>query len=106
MRNAVHKVLDRSGCRIGGVLTDIFGKNGRLIIDGFIEAQSRTTILDPLSGHVRRKLELLEYALSWSLSSTDRTLLGDLITELDALQGTSRRFETPWPPGNAVAAEA
>ena len=92
MRNRVHKVPDRSGCRIGGVLTDIFGKNGRLIIDGLIEAQSRTTILGALYGHVRRKLELLEVALSWSLSSTDRTLLGDLITELDALQGRIEAF--------------
>ena len=103
VRNRVHKVLDRSGIRIGGVLTDIFGKNGRLIIDGLIEAQSRTTILGSLSAHVRRKLELLEDALRWSLSATDRALLGDLVTELDALDVRIEAFRdtlvtelTPW----------
>lgn len=86
VRNRVHKVLDRGGCRIGGVLSDIFGKNGRLIIDGLINAQSSRAILASLSAHVRRKLDLLEDALSWSLSSTDQILLRDLVHEHDALQ--------------------
>ena len=86
VRNRVHKVLDRSGCRIGGVLTDIFGKNGRLMIDGLINGRARQTILASLSGHVRRKLDLLEDALSWSLSPTDRMLLRDLVAEHDDLQ--------------------
>ena len=36
VRNQVQKVIDRGGVRIGTVLTDIFGKNGRRIIDGLL----------------------------------------------------------------------
>jgi transposase len=35
-RNRVQKVLDRSGIRIGGVLSDVFGLNGRRILDGLV----------------------------------------------------------------------
>ena len=45
--------------RSGGVLADIFGNNGRFVIDGLIEAQSRTTVPDLMFGRVRRKLGLL-----------------------------------------------
>ena len=33
-RNRAHKLVDRAGLRVGGVLSDIFGKNGRRILDG------------------------------------------------------------------------
>lgn len=94
VRNRVHKVLDRSGCRIGGILSDIFGKNGRLIMDGLLAELSATAIINSLSSHVRRKLELLEDAISWSLSATDRALLRDLIDEHDALQARIAAFHT------------
>ena len=37
VRNQVQKVIDRGGVRIGTVLTDIFGKNGRRILDGLLD---------------------------------------------------------------------
>ena len=40
-RNRVQKVLDRSGIRIGGVLSDIFGLNGRRILDGLVARRPR-----------------------------------------------------------------
>ena len=33
-RNRVHKTLDHDGLRLGGILSDIFGVNGRRILDG------------------------------------------------------------------------
>ena len=36
VRNRVQKVLDRSGVRVGGVLSDVFGTNGRRILDGVV----------------------------------------------------------------------
>ena len=37
VRNRVQKVLDRSGVRAGGVLSDVFGTNGRRILDGLVQ---------------------------------------------------------------------
>ena len=35
-RNRVHKTLDHDGLRLGGILSDIFGVNGRRILDGLV----------------------------------------------------------------------
>ena len=44
-RNRVHKTLDHDGLRLGGVLSDIFGVNGRRILDGLVAGHSPRYIL-------------------------------------------------------------
>jgi len=89
-RNRVQKVLDRSGIRIGGVLSDVFGLNGRRILDGLVARRPRADILDSLSRHVRSRLELLGDALQLTLCETDRLLLADLIAAHDDLDPACR----------------
>ena len=85
VRNRVGKVLDLGGARVGGVITDIFGVNGRRIFDGLVQRVDRQTVLDSLSGHVRRKLDRLGDALRMPLRDADRILLEDLLVEHDDL---------------------
>ena len=92
-RNRVQKVLDRSGIRIGGVLSDIFGLNGRRILDGLVARRPRADILASLSAHVRARLELLGDALGLTLCETDRLLLADLITAHDGLERRVQDFD-------------
>lgn len=40
-RHRVHKTLDHDGLRLGGALADIFGANGRRILDGLAAGRSR-----------------------------------------------------------------
>ena len=49
VRNRVQKVLDRSGVRVGGVLCDVFGRNGRRILDGLAKGLDHGAILASLS---------------------------------------------------------
>lgn len=93
VRNQVQKVLDRSGVRIGGVLTDIFGMNGRRILDGLVDRLAREVILASLSQHVRDKLDPLGDALSLALRETDRILLADLLDQHDALTRRVQDFD-------------
>ena len=93
VRNQVQKVLDRSGVRIGGVLTDIFGANGRRILDGLVERRDRKVILAALSRHVRDKLDLLGDALSLTLRATDHILLTDLVNDYDVLTRRVQDFD-------------
>ena len=93
VRNHVQKVLDRSGLRIGGVLSDIFGCNGRRILDGLVARRPRADILDSLSRHVRSRLELLGDALGLTLCETDRLLLADLISGHDDLDRRVQDFD-------------
>ena len=85
VRNRVQKVLDRSGVRVGGVLSDVFGRNGRRILDALAEGLEPDAILASLSHHVAHKLERLGDALRLSLGAVERMVLCDLLREHDAL---------------------
>ena len=93
VRNQAQKVIDRGGVRIGAVLTDIFGKNGRRILDGLVDRLKSTDILASLSSHVRLKLARLGDALSLELRDTERLLLADLLAEHDALTRRVHAFD-------------
>ena len=69
VRNQVQKVIDRAGVRIGAVLTDIFGRNGRRILDGLVGRLPHADILASLSGHVRRKLAPLATRWGWNCAN-------------------------------------
>ena len=66
-RNRVHKTLDHDGLRLGGVLSDIFGVNGRRILDGLVAGHSPRYILANLTHHVAAKLTPLTQALAATL---------------------------------------
>ena len=82
-RNRVHKTLDHDGLRIGGVLSDIFGVNGRRILDGLVAGTPPHVILDGLSNHVRTKLKPLAQALAATLDPTALVLLRMQIADVD-----------------------
>ena len=66
-RNRVHKTLDHDGLRLGGVLSDIFGVNGRRVLNGLVAERSPRCILAGLTSHVRAKLAPLSKALAATL---------------------------------------
>ena len=93
VRNHVQKVIDRAGVRIGAVLTDIFGTNGRRILDGLVGRLPHPDILASLSGHVRSKLAQLGDALGLQLREPERLLLADLLSEHDTLNRRIHDFD-------------
>ena len=94
LRNRVQKTIDRAGIRIVGIISDVFGVNGRIMLAGLIDGDPREAILSRLSSHVRGKLAALGSALSLSLADWERALLADLMTAEAALQGRLIAVET------------
>ena len=86
VRNRVQKIIDRAGARIGGILSDAFGLNGRKVLDGLARGAKREDILASLTRHVAGKLESLGEALCLKLCASDRFMLADLLREHDALE--------------------
>lgn len=82
-RNRIHKIVDSAGLRVGGVLSDLFGVNGRRILDGLVAGKGRSEIMASLSSHVSRHAATLRDALEGELTRTDRFLLRDQIRLLD-----------------------
>ena len=103
VRNRVQKIIDRAGARIGGIISDVFGVNGRKILNGLAQGTAREVILASLTSHVANKLEGRGEALSLSLGDNDRVMLNDLLEEHDALEARiasdTRKIDgqmTPW----------
>ena len=99
VRNRVQKVLDRRGAHVGGVLSDVFGRNGRRILDGLVEGLDRDDILASLSHHVQHKIERLGDALRLSLSATDGLMLRDHDALEERIEGLDEAIEhglMPW----------
>ena len=90
VRNRVHKLIDRCGVRVGVALTDIFGRNGRRILDGLVNGDDPQQILDSLTPHVRAKLATLTDVLEARIDSQSLWLLSDLLTAADSV---SRRIQ-------------
>ena len=70
---SVHQIiatpLDRNGLQLGGALSDIFGLNGRRVLDGLAEQAAPEKILAGLTAHVRPKLKLLAATLAATLDA-------------------------------------
>ncbi len=80
VRNRVQKVIDRAGVRIGGIISDVFGVNDRIMLDGLIAGDPLEAILGRLSRHVSGKLAALDSALSFTLADCEREPLKDLVS--------------------------
>ena len=83
LRTRIHHILDSAGLRVGGVLSDLFGANGRRILDGLAAGRSREDILAALSRHVRPRLAELCDALSAQLAPHARFILQDQLAAFE-----------------------
>ena len=90
VRHRVQKVIDRSGIRIGGILSDVFGMNGRRILEGLVNGVASEEIIASLSSHVSGKIPDLKNALGAELSSSDCFILQDLLWEHDSIEGAHK----------------
>ena len=81
-RNRVHKTLDHDGLRLGGILSDLFGVNGRRVLEGLLAGRPPRAILAGLTTHVQTKLEPLARALAATL---DPIALALLQMQMDAV---------------------
>ena len=54
LRNMLHRMLDESGLRIGGILTDLFGLSGRNLLDGLVAGQTPEQMVAGVKGNARK----------------------------------------------------
>ena len=83
LRTRIHQVLDGAGIRVGGILSDLLGVNGRRILDGLVAGQAPDAILATLSGHVRAHRDALGDALTVPLRPHARFVLQDQLAAFD-----------------------
>ncbi len=86
IKNEAHAVLSSEMFHLNDVLTDIFGKNGRMILSGISSGKNVDQIIENLSPNVRKKSdkikEILNHEISQSVAIRLQTCL-NLIQQID-----------------------
>ena len=108
LRNMLHRMLDESGLRIGGILTDLFGLSGRNLLDGLVAGQDPAQMVAGVKGRARKKVPALLDALGKGLDEGAKplvVLLRDLLDTVERsladlerriLDAVARDYELPW----------
>ena len=104
----LHRMLDESGLRIGGLLTDLFGLSGRNLLDGLVAGQDPEQMVAGVKGNARKKIPALLDALGCGLDDGAKprvALLRDMQEAVErSLADMERRiveaaeqdYELPW----------
>ena len=108
LRNMLHRMLDESGLRIGGILTDLFGLSGRNLLDGLVEGRAPEQMVTGVKGKARKKIPALLDALGCGLDEGAKPLVVLLRDLQDAVErsledlerrisdAAKRDYELPW----------
>lgn len=92
-KNRLHKILDDSGIRLGGVVSDINGKSAEAIIKGLIQGETLSELIQHACGRLKSKrLELMK-ALDEPLSERHRLLLLEIQQHLNYLTGRIKALD-------------
>ncbi len=104
IRTRVPKIIDRTGVRIGGILTDIFGMNGRHILEELAPGLPTSILLEGLSRPVRNEIDQLGDALTRKLDSSGRLSFSQHLQRPDeraaaikCLDDAMAKGLEPWP---------
>ena len=82
----LHKILEDTGIKLGGVATDILGKSGRDMLDALVTGTTDATMLAELArGKLRAKIPALKEALEGRFDSEHALIVSQILAHLDFL---------------------
>jgi transposase len=94
-KNRVHKILSRAGVRISGVISDIFGKSGLIIINGILNGKTIDQIFVKIkSKKIRIKRTQIKESLKGELSQNDIFAIKECLDSIKFLDEEIKRFDS------------
>jgi transposase len=95
LKNKVHKILQRSGVRISGVLSDIFGKSGVTILNGIMDGKLIDKIFDELKDkRIKNKKAEIKDAVKGELSQNDIFVIKECLEMVKFLDAKITEFDS------------
>lgn len=95
LKNKVHKILQRAGIRINGVLSDIFGKSGVIILNGIMEGISIDKIFDELKDkRIKNKKADIKNAIKGELSQIDIFVIKECLETVKYFDAKITEFDS------------
>lgn len=95
LKNKVHKILQRAGIRISGVLSDIFGKSGTTILNGILDGKSIEQIIGQLKDkRIKATLTEIKDSIKGELSQNDLFVIKDCLETVKFLDVKIKEFDS------------
>lgn len=92
--NRIQKLLEDANIKLSSVATDILGKSGRAMLDQMAAGVDDPAVLAELAkSSLRGKIPQLRQALVGSVSDHHRFMLGEMLEQVDQIEGRVRRVE-------------
>lgn len=94
-KNRVHKVLSRSGIHISGVLSDIFGKSGMIILNGILNGKTiDQTFTEIKNKKIKIKKTEIKESLKGELSQNDIFVIKECLDSIRFLDQKIKEFDS------------
>jgi len=94
-KNRVHKILSRAGVRISGVLTDIFGKSGMIIINGILNGKTiDQTFAEIKDKRIKIKKTEIKESLKGELSQNDIFVIKECLESIKFFDKKIKEFDS------------
>ncbi len=95
LKNKVHKILQRAGVRISGVLSDIFGKSGVTILNGITDGKLIDEIFNELKDkRIKNKKAEIKDAIKGELSQNDIFVIKECLETVKFLDAKIKEFDS------------
>ncbi len=94
MKNRIHQALESSCIKISSVLTDIFGKSGRHILDGLLEGNNIDDILIGIkSKKIKKKEKELREVIKNSLDPAKVLIIQNCLELMEEIQEKIKKLD-------------
>lgn len=94
-KNRVHKVLSRAGIHISGVLTDIFGKSGQIILNGILNGKTIDQIFVEIkSKRIKIKKTEIKESLKGELSQNEIFVIKQCLDSIRFFDQKIKEFDS------------
>jgi transposase len=95
VKNRIHHILDSNCIRLSSVLSNIFGKAGRYILNCLLEGMDIDEIIEGIPvKRIKKKGDQIREALTIQLSCTDIILIRGYLEQIDAIQKNIEELES------------
>ncbi len=95
LKNKVHKILQRAGIRISGVLSDIFGKSGIIVLNGILDGKSIEQIFGEIKDkRIKNKKPGIKDAIRGELSQNDIFVIKECLETVKFFDAKIREFDS------------
>lgn len=92
-KNRLHKTLDDSGVRLGGLISDINGKSGQRMVNALIDGESLPEIIKKADGRLKADKKDLMASMDETLSPSHRVVLADIRDHIAYLTEQQQKLE-------------